>query len=142
MKRSKILFSALKVPFDYMFVVGAFMLAYFTRLQTDYDYIWNFNEFLKFTLVMAPIWILFFALQKLYIPSEKGHTFEEVSRIIIGSLAATLISISYIFLSRTDFFSRLMDENGPDPFYNDDLIQECWDRIVTELAIEMERGFE
>lgn len=108
MKRSKILFSALKVPFDYMFVVGAFMLAYFTRLQTDYDYIWNFNEFLKFTLVMAPIWILFFALQKLYVPSEKGHTFEEASRIIIGSLAATLISISYIFLSRTDFFSRLI----------------------------------
>jgi len=64
--------------------------------------------------------------------TEKYGTTEREGQTLMNALHSV----------RPDFYSRLMDENGPDPFYNDDLIHECWDRIVTELTIEMERGFE
>ncbi|TSC93418.1 MAG: exopolysaccharide biosynthesis polyprenyl glycosylphosphotransferase [Candidatus Berkelbacteria bacterium Licking1014_7] len=108
MKRSKIIFSAVKVPLDYIFVSAAFLLAYFIRTYFEYDYVWGFNEYLRFTLGIAFLWVIIFVFLKLYIPQEKGRGFEELSRVVIGSFASTLLAISYIFLSRTDFFSRLV----------------------------------
>lgn len=109
LKKSKIILSAFKVPIDYLLVSLAFILAYYTRTQSSFSYIWDFNDFLKFTLSISPVWVIIFALLGVYNP--KVNSFKapgEITKIIIGNLAGTLIAMSWIFLSRTDFFSRLV----------------------------------
>jgi exopolysaccharide biosynthesis polyprenyl glycosylphosphotransferase len=108
MKRSKLIFAVFKVPLDYLAIVSAFLLAYYTRTQTSFDYMWEFDRFLKFTLSIAPIWIIIFALQGLYDPKHQDKASGEVAKIIIGNFAGTMTAMSWIFISRTDFFSRLV----------------------------------
>lgn len=109
MKRSELFIAGSLIPSDIFASIAAFVVAYFTRLQTDIIYIWNFSDYLKFVLWMVFAWILIFALTGHYkIKNLTQGALDEIADIVSGVSTGIMLVVAYIFLSRTEFFSRLV----------------------------------
>lgn len=108
MKHLQLLFSFLEVPFDIVAIVISFGLAYLYRLQTPYTYIWQFNDYLKFVLITLPFWIIIFALGGMYNPKRAKGFWQEFVRAFLNVSAGINIIIVWLFLTKTEFFSRLI----------------------------------
>ena len=114
MKRSEIAISASLVPIDYMMVVLAGITSYYIRFWQPVVAIrpiifdLSFLFFLKFSLVMALIWIVSFSLSGLYAMSSTRRIIDEVSKIILSCSTAVMVLMFVFFFSRSLFDSRFI----------------------------------
>ncbi len=108
MKKSELFFAFLLVPVDILMVILSFVLAYWFRSQQEVIYIWTFYEYLKFVLLMMPAWVIIFALEGLYSTKNNRKGLDEFTGIFLGVSSGIMLIVAWIFLSGTDFFSRLV----------------------------------
>ena len=113
MKRSELFFTALLVPLDLGMIVAAFLAAYWLRAAQSGSGVleasfWPIHQYLTFVSVIAPFWLLIFALAGLYSIKRTWRTWEEFSAIFVGVAGGTVLVIAWPFLTRQEFFSRLV----------------------------------
>lgn len=109
MKRSELTFAFILVPLDAIALIAAFVLAYFTRVQSNIIYIWDFNDYFRFIFTLLPFWLLIFAFSGLYrISSIKRSGLDDLKSIFLSVSSGIMLVVAYLFLSRTEFFSRLI----------------------------------
>lgn len=111
MKRSELLISTLLIPLDAAMIFGAFVLSYYTRVESGalpVSFVLPFDDFAKAALGVTVVWIIIFALMGLYSLKATRRGLTEFSRIFAGVTVGTLATIALIFFLRVDFFSRLV----------------------------------
>lgn len=113
MKRLDFLYYTLLVPLDFFMLVLAGLLAYFLRLseyaQSFRPVIFNLplKSYLEIVFLVAPAWIIIFALLGLY-KMRSRSALEEFLQIISASSLAFMVVVLYIFLSHEWFESRFI----------------------------------
>ncbi|MFH1012270.1 MAG: sugar transferase [Candidatus Peregrinibacteria bacterium] len=118
MKRSEIIFGALRLPIDYIAALGAFMLAYFLRPITDlipgvqYTFLPEqlppVTDYTKLAIFSAGFLVLLFAGNNLYSLKITHHFTQEMFKIIFMTSAWLMFIIAYYFLVVHElFFSRI-----------------------------------
>lgn len=108
MKRSELAFVLALIPLDMAAMVAAFALAYQTRLATGVISVWDFATFIRFVVAFVPFWTLLFAIEGLYRIRWSKKLVDEIGRIFLAVSSAMMLVVGWIFLSRTEFFSRLV----------------------------------
>lgn len=108
MKKMKLIFSFLELPIDAIAIFLGFYLAYYYRIQANYVYIWSISEYIKFVLFTIPGWILLFSITGLYSTKNSRVGLLELSKILSSVSIGVTLMIVWIFLSKTEFFSRLI----------------------------------
>lgn len=109
MKKSELLFTALLLPLDLITIFLAFIVAYYLRLNIgQVTFIWPFEQYLAFVASLAPLWIVIFALAGLYSIGKNLRAWEEFASIFVGVAGGTGLVIAWPFLTRQEFFSRLV----------------------------------
>jgi exopolysaccharide biosynthesis polyprenyl glycosylphosphotransferase len=111
MKRSELLISTLLVPLDAAMIFAAFILSYYTRVESGalpVSNVLSFHEFARAAVGVTAVWLVIFALLGLYSLKATRRGLTEFSRIFAGVTVGTLASIALIFFLRIDFFSRLV----------------------------------
>ncbi len=115
MKKSEIIFSAVMLPIDYILVSLAGLSAYFVRYSAIYqeqirEVVFNLSiqNYIKYVLVVAVIWIVIYILSGLYSMRPGQKLFGVLSKIFLASSTATLIVIVAFFFSRELFSSRFI----------------------------------
>ncbi len=114
MKRSEIYFSAIQVPVDFVMIVLAGLTAYYLRTLPMFEgyvsrvFNISFQNYLEFTLVVAPFFLIIFAFEGLY-TMRATRTFTKeaygVARAISLGLVVLVIAV---FLNREWFSSRFV----------------------------------
>lgn len=102
MKKLNLLFKALLIPVDVIAIILAFATAYWLRSDGFVVYLWPFAEFVKFVLFATPIWILIFTVLGVYSFKEKVKTWEEATKILIGSLSGWAMFIVIIYFIKSE----------------------------------------
>lgn len=109
MKKSELFFSALLVPIDLLTIFLSFIAAYYLRLnQPNVQFYWQFDQYLTFVATLAPIWLVIFVLAGLYSIKKTMRPWEEAAAILTGVSGGTFLVIAWPFLTRQEFFSRLV----------------------------------
>lgn len=111
MKRSELLFSVLLVPVDALMIFSAFLLAYYTRVESGalpVSYVLPLHQYVKIAAGFTVVWVLIFALLGLYQLRSTRRGLNEFSRILAGVSIGALAAIAVIFFGRQAFFSRLV----------------------------------
>lgn len=110
MKRSELFFAFLQIPIDIIMIVLAFIFAYYARADIGSIGFYNtgLNEYLKYALILTPVWVALFALNGLYSIKNTTGFFHESYKIIITSSTAILFFVMIIFFTKTLFFSRII----------------------------------
>ena len=109
MKKAEQLSNILLVGLDAFMVFLAFAVAYIARARSiplPVIYIWPFDQYIILALEMLPIWILGFAFIGMY--SSQRPKFGEIGKIIAGASIGAMALVLWVFLNRSDFFSRLI----------------------------------
>lgn len=109
MKRSELFFTALLLPVDWVMVVLGFVAAYFLRLKTGHvDFYWPFDQYINFVVTISMLWIPIFALAGMYSLKRIGRFWDQLSSAVVGVAGGTMLVIAWPFLTRQEFFSRLV----------------------------------
>lgn len=114
MKRSEIFFSAILVPVDFLMIVLAASSAYYLRgmpLFQDYvSRVFNitFENYLIFTLEVAPFFLLIIAFEGLYTMRATRSFPKEVSSVSRAVTYGLIVLVLAVFLNREWFSSRFV----------------------------------
>lgn len=114
MKKSELLFSGLLVPVDFFMLILAGLLAYSIRFSQwarelrPIVFELPFKEYLGLVLLMAPFFIVIFALAGLYNLKTTRKTWEEFSHVAIAASAGVMAVILFTFSIRELFVSRFI----------------------------------
>lgn len=108
MKRSELFFTFLLAPLDYLLILVAFSLAYSTRVQYPVQYVWTFLDYFRFATIYSFIWIAVFGSVGLYTIQTPRQPLDELRKVFIGVSTGVMLLVAWFFLSRTEFFSRLV----------------------------------
>ena len=114
MKRSEIFFSAILVPVDFLMIVLAAASAYFLRLmpifQNYVSRVFNlsFNDYVFFSVVVAPLFILILALDGLYNMRATRRAWQELYGVARAITIGLIILMVAVFLQREWFSSRFV----------------------------------
>src|SRR3989338_9594077 len=118
MKKSRLIFSVLLVPVDFVMLLGAGLVTYLLRtriLDAFRPVLFEFNLPLEryFLLVVATsvLFLIIYAISGLYFLRPRG-IMEEFFRILIASSAGVMSMIVYIFLRQELFNSRFLVLGG------------------------------
>lgn len=105
-KRSELFFSFILVPIDYLMLVAGFVLAYFVRegQSKPFAYLMSGQSYLRYMLLLLPIWILLFAVLGLYSLSSVRSRLQEAGRIVAATLAGTMLLILLDFFTTQPIF--------------------------------------
>jgi len=109
MKNIDQIFNYIVLPVDLVMIFASFLLAYWIRanaLPFSVIYIWPFDRYIIFALEMLPVWILAFAISGTY--SKRRPAFLEIPQIIAASSLGSMAVVLWVFIFRSDFFSRLI----------------------------------
>jgi len=115
MRRADILFSVLKVPVDAVMLVIAGIFTYLLRTQI-FD-AWRpvvfalelpLTRALALMVVVAPVFLLAFAVSGLYAMRMRITATHEALRVLVASSGATMALISFMFLRAELFNSRFL----------------------------------
>ncbi len=115
MKKSSLFFTVILVPLDFLMLVAAGISAYFLRTS---DFVaalrpvlffenLPFEKYIFLVFLVAPFWLLLFALTGLYSTYRK-NMLEEFFQIIAAVSFALMSVIVFIFLQREPFDSRFI----------------------------------
>lgn len=111
MKRSELLFSMLLVPLDALAIFGAFMMGYYTRVESgalEVQAVLPQHRYILIAVLITMVWIVIFALFRLYNLRSTRRGLAEFTRIFGAITVGTLTVIAVIFFLRVNFFSRLV----------------------------------
>jgi exopolysaccharide biosynthesis polyprenyl glycosylphosphotransferase len=114
MKRSKLFFSFLLVPIDYLMIVLAGLTAYFLRysdlLKNFRPAIFNlkFENYLNIVLLIAVFWIVIFAIAGLYTVGGARKIVKEFYRVVLACSTGFMLIVILIFVQRQLFDSRFI----------------------------------
>lgn len=90
-------------------VLLAFVLAYLARAHSiplPVIYIWPFDQYITFALILLPVYAIAFAFAGLY--SRDRSKMEEFGQVVAGASLGAMAVVLWVFLNRSDFFSRLI----------------------------------
>ena len=118
MKKSEIIFGALRLPIDYLSAIAAFLLAYYIRPITDLipyvqfefkpELLPNFTEYVILAFCAAVFLVLVFAFNHLYSLKVTHKLSQSFFKIVILVTAWMMFIIAYYFLVVHQlFFSRI-----------------------------------
>ncbi|MEK7598610.1 MAG: sugar transferase [Patescibacteria group bacterium] len=114
MKRSELFFSALQVPVDFLMLVLAALTAFVIRDVPQIIslkpklYTFPFDIYLKIVLLVAPVFILIYALEGLYAIRTTRKFWKEAAKVFSATSIGLVIIIVAIFLKREWFSSRFI----------------------------------
>ena len=106
MKKSELIFSFILVPLDFLMIilagVSAYNLRYATIMTGIRPVIFNlaFIDYLKILLVIAPLWIILFALAGLYNIRSARTIVKEIYRVTLACSTGLMLIVVLIFLRR------------------------------------------
>lgn len=109
MKRAERILTFVTLPVDLLMVLAAFVLAYIARayaIPLPVIYIWPFRQYIAFAFVLLPVFAVAFAFAGLY--SRERNRMKEIGQIIAGASLGAMAVVLWVFLNRSDFFSRLI----------------------------------
>jgi exopolysaccharide biosynthesis polyprenyl glycosylphosphotransferase len=114
MKRSEIFFSAIQVPVDFLMIVLAAISAYFLRGSTFFQpyvsrvFNLSFDDYLRFSLSVAPFFILVLAIEGLYTMRVTRRPLQEFYGVARAITIGLIILMIAVFLQREWFSSRFV----------------------------------
>jgi len=114
MKKSELFFSAIQIPIDFIMIVlaaiSAFVIRNIPQIITLKPklYEFPFSDYMKIILIVAPIFILVFALEGLYKIKATRKYWHEIFKVFVATSVVLVIIIITIFLQRTWFSSRFI----------------------------------
>lgn len=118
MKRSEITFALLRIPLDFAMTVAGILVGYQLRLQGDFIPGVNFvitkanllpiQDYFEISLLFGGLLVLVFAFFGLYDMKNTEGPLRESRRVAKHSVVWFLVVMSYFFLTRVTFFSRLV----------------------------------
>jgi exopolysaccharide biosynthesis polyprenyl glycosylphosphotransferase len=114
MKKSELFFAAILIPVDYAMIVIAAAVSFWLRFTPGIIEIkpvlfnLSFNQYIKLALIIAPFFILIFAIEGLYSLKITRTFWREFLNIIISTTVGITIIILAIFLQREWFSSRFI----------------------------------
>jgi len=114
MKRSELFFSAVQVPIDFIMLIMAAITAYLVRDVPQiialkprlYDF--PFETYLIVAMLIAPVFIIIYALEGLYDIRVTRKFWREAVNIFLSTSIGIVIIIVAIFLKREWFSSRFV----------------------------------
>jgi len=112
-KKAELFFTFLKIPFDFLALVCAGILAYFIRYEEIVQEIrpvifdLSFDKYFYFVILTSAIWLIFFAWSGLYSFQKRNITIE-ISRIMLACSTGMAAVIIYMFFVRELFSSRFI----------------------------------
>lgn len=109
--KSDLWWAFILLPVDAAMILAAFVSAYFIRVNLEsfpISYVWPFPQYLKFVLILVPMWLAIFALEGLYNLRARRRFFQEASQVFLAVSAGIFLVMAWVFLSRNLFFSRLV----------------------------------
>jgi len=110
-KRFNQFFTLLLLPVDFLAIWGAFLVAYYVRLDwtaTEVLYIQPFADYARFTAELSLLWLVIFFLFGLYSFRGTHGTWNLLTKVIAATSVALALFIIGMFLVKTSFFSRLI----------------------------------
>ncbi len=114
MKRSAdLFFTVLRVPMDFMALLGAGALAYSLRFETFADirpvlFSLPFGDYLAMVAAAAAVWLVIFAAAGLYTVGGTRKKFEEFRKIFLACSTGFAGLLAILFFSREFFASRFI----------------------------------
>ena len=111
MKKIDLFFAFVLLPVDVAMIVVAFILAYYLRIDLESVPALSdigLNAYLHYCLYLLPFWLALNAIGGLYNIKANRGLFSEVYRIINAASTSMIFLIVAIFLTKTEFFSRLI----------------------------------
>lgn len=111
MKKSELFFAFILLPIDIAMIIAGFVLAYYFRITLEVVPAASsipLSQYLRYTVILVPIWVLLFALNGLYYLRVSKSIYSVFYRVFSASSTAMLFLILEIFFSKTNFFSRLI----------------------------------
>ncbi|MBI5077022.1 sugar transferase [Candidatus Falkowbacteria bacterium] len=112
-KQAELFFTFLKIPLDYLTLILAAIIAYsirhFQPVQEIRPVIFDLptKNYLSFVLLIAAIWLVFFAWAGLYSFAKRKIT-DELAKIILACSTGMTAIIIYMFFVRELFSSRFI----------------------------------
>ncbi|HTP56674.1 MAG TPA: sugar transferase [Candidatus Paceibacterota bacterium] len=115
MKKGEVVFNVLRVPADFVLLVGAGVFVYLVR--THLLDAWRpvlfgpelpFARFIGLTLAVSGLFLLTYAFSGLYSMERRMTRLQEAARVIVASAAAIMVIILAIFLRQSLFNSRFL----------------------------------
>jgi len=106
-KRSELFFNLIRLPLDFLAVVGGFVLAYIIRVQLEgraVPYPSGAAIYLQLILLVVPVWIFIFALSGLYGQTGQKGRLEEIGKIFAAVSGGTMFLVLLDFLSVQPIF--------------------------------------
>lgn len=106
-KKSELVLSFILLPLDFLAILSAFVLAYIIRVKLDgrpVAYPLGSLVYLKFFVIVIPVWIAIFALTGLYSTSIYKRRFVELGKIFVGTAGGTMFLILVDFASHNPIF--------------------------------------
>lgn len=106
-KRSELFFNLIRLPLDFLAVLTGFVLAYIIRVQlTDKAVLYPSGGmvFVKFFLLVIPVWILIFAVTGLYAQTGQKARLAEIGKIFTAVSGGTMFLVLMDFLSAQPIF--------------------------------------
>ncbi len=114
MKKSELFFSAIQVPIDFLMLVLAAVSAYSIRNVPEILalkpklYTFPFHSYIKIILMVAPVFIIIYAIEGLYDIRSTRKFWKEALKIFSATSIGLVIIIVAIFLKREWFSSRFV----------------------------------
>lgn len=114
MKKSELFFSAIQVPIDFLMIVLAAISAYAIRNVPEILalkpklYTFSFDAYMRIVLIVAPFFILIYAMEGLYDIRSTRKFWKETLHIFSATSVGLVIIIVAIFLKREWFSSRFV----------------------------------
>lgn len=114
MKRSELFFSFLQVPVDFAMIVlagiSAFAIRNIPQVLSELPKLYNFSfdKFLQVVLMVAPCFIVIYALEGLYDIRATRKFSKELRKVFAATTIGLVIIIVAIFLKREWFSSRFI----------------------------------
>lgn len=114
MKRSELAISMSLLPIDYLMVILAGVVSYYTRFWEPIKEIrpiifdLSFWFFFNWLLLLALIWVASFVIAGLYSMKGTSRWIDETSKIILGCSTAVMALMFLFFFSRSLFDSRFI----------------------------------
>lgn len=111
MRRLELFFLFVRLPVDYLALIGAAVTAYFLRFTTFVDFrpatqIISFDEYLGLVVLFSLLWVGIFAFSGLYLP--RVRIVDELAKVVSACSTGTMAVIAVLFFSREFFASRFI----------------------------------
>ena len=119
MKKSDLVFNAVRLPFDFVLLFAAGITNYLLRTKivsffrpVYFEFNLSFSQYCYLLLIVSFIFLASYAVSGLYSMKNKISRIEELLKIIVASSAGIMMVIIYIFLRQELFNSRFLVLGG------------------------------